>query len=182
MGQPKALLEYRGQTFLGRILATIARSSLQSPIVVLGHDRHAILDRVEIPQWIFNPNYEEGMTTSFQTGIRALSDDVTAAMLFLVDHPLIALLTIEKLQTHASAESIVLPIRNGRRGHPVLFGRDVLDEVLQLPSHRGANSVVGARPERVLGVKVDDPGILVDVDTPEEFRALDQGGPGTAFR
>jgi molybdenum cofactor cytidylyltransferase len=172
MGQPKALLEYKGQTFLERILFNIARSSIRSPIVVLGHDREAILERVKISDWIYNTHYEEGMTTSFQAGIRALPDDATAAMLFLVDYPLVTLDTIEKLGAKASADSIVLPVRNGCRGHPVIFGRVVLDEVLQLPSDRGANLVVGAQSERILEVVVDDPGVLVDVDTPEEFRKL----------
>ena len=112
------------------------------------------------------------MTTSFQAGIRVLPDDATAAMLFLVDHPIVTLDTIEKLVAQASEESIVLPVRNGCRGHPAIFGRVVLDEVLELPPDRGANLVVGARPERILEVAVDDPGVLVDVDTPEEFRKL----------
>ena len=172
MGQPKALLEYQGQTFLERILSTIAQSSIRSPIVVLGHDRDAILERIEIPEWIYNPNYKEGMTTSFQAAIRVLPDDATAAMLFLVDHPLVTRDTVEKLGSQASAESIVLPVRNGRRGHPALFGRVPLDEVLGLSPQRGANLIVDARPERVLEVVVDDPGILVDVDTPEEFQNL----------
>ncbi len=181
MGQTKALLDYRGQTFLERILLTIAQSSIGGPIVVLGHDRASILERIEIPEWVYNPNYEEGMTTSFQAGIRVLPDDLSAAMLFLVDHPLISLDTIEQLGAQASAESIVVPVQNGRRGHPVLFGRRVLDEVLQLPPDRSANRVVTARPERIVEVTVDDPGVLVDVDTPEEFRNLDHNGPDTAF-
>ena len=179
MGQPKALLDYRGQTFLEHILATVTRSSIRGPVVVLGHDRAAILKRVEIPEWVYNPNYEKGMTTSFQAGIRVLPDEVTAAMLFLVDHPLVLLDTIEKLGAQASRDSIVLPVRNGRRGHPVVFGKLVLDEVLRLPPDRGANLVVRARPERVVEVRVDDPGVLVDVDTPEEFRKLDHDGSDT---
>ena len=182
MGQPKALLEYRGQTFLERILFSIAQSSIREPIVVLGYDREAILERIEIPEWVYNSNYEKGMTTSFQAGIRMLPDGVTAAMLFLVDHPLVSPETIEKLGVYASAASIVLPVRNGRRGHPVLFGRLVLDEILQLPPQTGANRVVGARPERVVEVTVDDPGVLVDVDTPEEFRMLGHDEPDTSTR
>ncbi len=177
MGEPKALLDYGGQTFLDRILVTIARSSIRGPTVVLGHHRDAILERVEIPEWVYNPDYEEGMTTSFQAGIRVLPTDIVAAMLFLVDHPLVALETIETLAAEASSESIVLPVRNGYRGHPVLFGRVALDEVMQLPPYRGADRVVARRPERIVEVAVDDPGVLVDVDTPEEFRNLVRHGP-----
>ncbi len=173
MGRPKALLEYEGQTFLERILATIAESSIRrETVVVLGRDQEEILRRVDISAWVYNPNYEEGMATSFQAGIRELSDDVIAAMLLLVDHPIFTLDTIEKLVARASARSIVLPVCNGRRGHPVLFGRAALDEVLRLPHGAGANLVVRAHPERIVEVRVDDPGVLVDVDTPEDYRRL----------
>ena len=172
MGRPKALLPYRGTTFLERILEVIRQSSISDSVVVLGHDRDVIARNVEIPKSAYNPDYEKGMMTSFQVGIRALPDAGKAAMLFLVDHPLVSVETIERLQEKFSPGSIVLPVCTGRRGHPVLFSRDVLDEILEHPPDCGANTVVRARPERVIEVPVDDPTILIDVDTPDEFEAL----------
>ena len=172
MGRPKALLKYQGETFLERIVRTIADAPIDEVVVVLGGHRDEILDRISLSDWVYNPDYEQGMTTSLRVGIRAVQCPLTAAMLFLVDHPLVSVNTVRLLAARASKASIVIPVVGGRRGHPVLFGQETLDEILELPDDRGANAVVRAHPERVIEVPVDDAGILVDVDTPEEFGEL----------
>jgi molybdenum cofactor cytidylyltransferase len=63
----------------------------------------------------------------------------------------------------------VVPRFDGRRGHPVFFGPDPLDEVLALESGQGANQVVRRRPDRVVEVEVEDPAVVSDLDTPAEF-------------
>jgi molybdenum cofactor cytidylyltransferase len=65
-----------------------------------------------------------------------------------------------------------LPTFQGRRGHPVLFASDIFQEILGLTESQGANIVVRKDPSRVVEVSVESPGILVDVDTPEDFRKL----------
>jgi molybdenum cofactor cytidylyltransferase len=172
MGRPKALLPFRGRTFLENILDAIARSSINNTIVVVGHHRQEIASSVEIPNLIFNPDYEQGMITSFQTGIRALPPDSAGALLFLVDHPLVETETINSLVANFAANRIIIPVFNGRRGHPVLFAVEILQEILALPPSQGANIVVRKDPRRILEVAVDAPGILVDVDTPEDFEKL----------
>jgi molybdenum cofactor cytidylyltransferase len=74
----------------------------------------------------------------------------------------------------ADSTQIVLPVFEGRRGHPVLFGADVLEEIRTLPSSQGANVVVRRDPKRIVEVAVNDAGILVDIDTPEDFRRLQE--------
>ena len=166
MGRAKALLPYRGRTFLGHILAMIEGSCLDDPVVVLGHDRNRIAETLEGVKWVYNASYEQGMTTSLQAGVRALPGDSLGAMLFLVDHPAFAPATIEKLVASLSPGGIVVPIHDGRRGHPVLFSRGVFREILDLESDTGANVVVRRDPNRVVEVPVDDHGTLIDVDTP----------------
>ena len=172
MGTPKALLPFRGRTFLENILQAIAGSSLTNAVVVVGHHRVEIAARLNIPNMVFNPRYEQGMVTSFQAGIRALPPDSSGAVLFLVDHPVVEPSTIDVLVNNFSANRIVVPVFNGRRGHPVLFAREVLQEILALPPSQGANIVVRRDPGRIVEVSVDSPGILVDVDTPEDFEKL----------
>ncbi|PYS27497.1 MAG: hypothetical protein DMG11_16155, partial [Acidobacteria bacterium] len=72
MGKPKALLPFRGRTFLENILDTISRSTIEHTIVVVGHHRQEIERTVKGFQLVFNPDYEQGMITSFQAGIRLL--------------------------------------------------------------------------------------------------------------
>ena len=172
MGKPKALLPFRGRTFLENILDAIAESSLTNTVVVVGHHRDDIMERLNIPNLVFNPDYEQGMVTSFQAGIRALPPDSSGAVLFLVDHPVVDSSTIDALVNNSGPNRIVVPVFSGRRGHPVLFAREVLEEILALPASQGANIVVRRDPGRIIEVSVDSPGILVDIDTLEDFEKL----------
>jgi molybdenum cofactor cytidylyltransferase len=172
MGKPKALLKYRGKAFIELILNAIRESSIESTVVVLGHDHEAIRPRVTLGVSVYNDDYERGMTTSFQAGIRALGPESQGAVLFLVDHPVVDPQTIDMLIARFRPGRIVLPVHEGRRGHPALFSRAALDEVLELPPTEGANMIVRRSPERITEVAVSQPGILVDVDTPEHFERL----------
>jgi len=172
MGTPKALLHFRGKTFLENILDAVSQSTIQNTVVVVGHHRNEICARVKVPNLVFNPNYEQGMVTSFQAGIRALPEDCSGAVLFLVDHPVVDVETINALVKNFAPNRIVIPVFSGRRGHPVLFSAEALQEILALPSSQGANIVVRKVPDRIFEVTVDAPGILVDIDTPEDFKNL----------
>jgi molybdenum cofactor cytidylyltransferase len=173
MGRPKALLPLRGKTFLENILAAISSSPVEETCVVVGHHRDEIERHVVPPaRIIFNPDYEQGMITSLQAGIRSLPSRTSGALLFLVDHPLVDSETIALLVRKVGADRIVLPTFEGRRGHPVLFGSAILQEILGLSASQGANIVVHKDPDRIVEVSVNSPGILVDVDTPEDFLKL----------
>ncbi len=174
MGRPKALLPFRNRTFLGNILDAISRSSIESAVVVLGHERELIERSHALPRVVFNAAYEQGMITSFQAGIRALPPGAEGAVVFLVDHPVVEPQTIDMLIDHFAPGRIVLPTFQGRRGHPVLFSVAVLQEILELPLTKGANAVVWKDPRRITEVPVNTPGILVDIDTPEQFKELEQ--------
>jgi len=177
MGRPKALLPIQGRTFLENILDAVSRTSIEDTIVVLGHHRDQIERSVSWPSVVFNPDYEQGMITSFQAGIRKLSWDTTGAFLFLVDHPLVEPATIESMIMNLAPNRIVLPTFEGRRGHPVLFSSEVLEEILALGPSEGANIVVRKNPDRIIEVPVNAPGILVDIDTPEQFERLRKDYP-----
>jgi molybdenum cofactor cytidylyltransferase len=173
MGRPKALLPIGGRTFLENILDAISHTSIEDVFVVVGHHRKEIEERVALSSVVFNPDYEQGMITSFQAGIRALSWDASGAFLFLVDHPLVEAKTVEAMIEELAPNRIVLPTFEGRRGHPVLFASEILQEILDLPPAQGANMVVRKNPARVIEVPVNAPGILVDIDTPEDFEKLE---------
>ena len=175
MGSPKALLEFRGQTFLATILAAIASARMSSVVVVAGHHYDRIVRAFPNARVAFNPNYEQGMSTSVQVGIRALlegPDRVDGAAIFLVDHPIIDRQTIDALTARLLPGRIVVPLCEGRRGHPVLFAADLFAEILELAPDQGLNTVVKRNRDRVVEVIVENPGVLRDIDTPEQFARL----------
>ena len=172
MGHPKALLQFKGRTFLEHILAAIEAAGITSTTVVVGHHRREIDAALHLPSVVFNPDYERGMSTSVQTGLRALPPGTEAAGIFLVDHPMIDAPTIRALAAELKPGTIVLPAHEGRRGHPVFFSSDLFSEVLALTPEQGLNVVVRRDPLRIIEVPVRNPGVLRDIDTPEEFENL----------
>lgn len=171
-GQPKALLQFKGRTFLEHILTAIQKAGITSTTVVVGHHRQEICSALDLPSVVFNPNYERGMSTSVQEGIRALPAGAEGAGIFLVDHPLIDPDTIVNLAALLRPGGIVLPVHGSRRGHPVFFSSLVFGEILDLPSDQGLNVVVRRDPARVIEYPVSDAGVLRDIDTPAEFENL----------
>jgi molybdenum cofactor cytidylyltransferase len=171
-GKPKALLRYDGLTFLDHILRSMEGTRIQHRVVVAGLHHSEIKAHSKSVPVVFNPDYEQGMTTSFQAGIRSLPEGIEGALIFLVDHPAVSGATVRALLAHQGEGDVVVPVREGRRGHPVLFSRRFLDAVLKLSPRVGVNTAVRRLGGKLVEVAVDDPGILTDVDTPEDFRRL----------
>jgi molybdenum cofactor cytidylyltransferase len=180
MGTPKATLTYRGQTFLERIVQTLREGGLERIVVVLGHRAEEIQQHVKMPaaQVVINPAYQSGQTSSLQAGLRSLAgDDLEAVLLGLVDHPAVSAETVRKILAafRERGAPVVIPTYKGRRGHPVLMGRQLFEELLGLSSDAGADSVVRRYRPATQFVEVEDEGIVIDVDDPEGYRRLISG-------
>jgi CTP:molybdopterin cytidylyltransferase MocA len=172
MGRPKALLKLSSQTFLERILDTVTACGIDRPIVVAGHHYNEIAEAFPSLSLTLNPDYERGMSTSVQAGIRALPSGVTAAGVFLVDHPLVGQDTVLALVKRLQPGQITLPLFGDRRGHPVFFGCELFPEILALLPDQGLNVVVRRDPARLVEVPVSSSSVLEDVDTPEDYQKL----------
>lgn len=179
MGSPKALLRYEGCTFLERILHTLEGVSVDYRLVVAGRHAAEISECVPSVRVVFNPDYERGMTTSFQAGIRALPEGVHGTLVCLVDHPLVRPETVEALIRREGQGEVIVPRFQGRRGHPILISPAFMAEVEGLSPDRGVNELVRVLGAGIVEVEVLDPGILADIDTREDYRRLVEGGsPG----
>jgi len=173
MGRPKALLEYRGETFLDRLIRIFIEAGVP-PYVVLGHDAEAIVGGVKRAQeavLVVNPRPERGQLSSLQTGLAALPVECSFALFTPVDAPAIAVSTVRRL-VQAGDYAVVLPVHDGRHGHPVRIRRDVIAEILALDGTATARDVIHRHTGDTLHVEVDDTGILDDIDTPAALEAL----------
>jgi len=176
MGRPKALLPMDGETFIERIVGVLGRTRVGKIIVVLGHDADELRRQIEsLPVIILiNPDYRLGQISSLQVAVRYLDKDENCEgmLVHLVDHPFIdsALVDLMIERFHASKKLIVVPRYRGKRGHPVLFSRRLFAELLSAPLDQGAKAVVNAHRDETLEIETDDPGIAVDIDTPELYR------------
>ncbi len=173
MGTAKALLDYRGETFLDRLIRIFAETC-NSVTVVLGHDQtiqHRILLASQA-NFVINPDYEKGQLTSLQCGLLAVPPEAEAVIFTPVDYPAIDPSTIQKMIAAASESRFVVPRWNGRHGHPVLFAASVINEFLSLPAEAEARTVVRRNIQHTNYVEVEDPGILCDVDDPWAYAEL----------
>ena len=173
MGFPKPLLRIGTTTFLAHTAATML-SVVSRLIIVIG--AHA--DRVgaavpprENVKTVRNPNWDRGQLSSLKAGLGAVSADCRAVIVHLGDHPMVKPETFQNLvaEYELSRKPIVIARHNGRRGHPVLFDRSLFAELVGAPEEQGARVVVNADPARVVYFDADDPGVILDLDTPADL-------------
>lgn len=171
MGRNKLLLEIAGRTILDRLLDTLEESTIDEVFVVLGHRPEELRSCVEAhrAEAVLNPDYEEGMTSSFKAGLRHISADAV----FLVLGDQLGLDGKFLDQMAATMESdpealIVSPVYRRRRGHPVLFRRTLFPEILSLGPEETVRDVV-LRHRTAHRLVESSVWYVLDIDTPEDF-------------
>lgn len=176
MGRPKALLDFDGKCCLQLVLEAVR--GLGAPIAVLGAVREEIQARIDLgsTQVVLNDNWRFGQTSSLKAGLSRLPPDATAFLLYPVDYPLVTTVDVgrlaEALLLSADPEKMIfIPRHGGRNGHPVLCRRALAREFLALPDDGSARSVTKADPQRIHHVDFDQPYLLMDLDTPEDYAA-----------
>ena len=176
MGTPKALLDYRGETFVSRLVRVLGESC-NPVIVVLGYHADVIRHQLpSAPKVAINPDPSRGQLSSLQTGLAALPAEADGFAFIPVDSPAVAEDTVAKLarafEQRDPSTLFVVPRQSGRRGHPVFVARSIAAEFLALLPTAEAREVVHAHVDRTEYVDVGDAGIFTDIDDPEAYRRL----------
>jgi molybdenum cofactor cytidylyltransferase len=175
MGSPKALLPYRGQTFLDHLAEVTRDPRVGWMRVVVGSHADLIrgMTRVDASAFVVNPDWQKGQLSSIQAAIRSLPEEKTDGILLcLVDHPLISAETVKTLidRFYSSGRFIVLPTYKGKRGHPVIFSAALYDELLAAPLEVGARAVVWTHANEILEIPTEDDGVVLNLNDPETLR------------
>ncbi len=176
MGTPKALLRFRNETFLDRLIRLF--SAVASPvIVVLGHQSGEIragIQRSSEAIFAVNPDPERGMLSSLQCGLKVLPAGAEAVMFTPVDHPNLQAATLEKLAGLFEIQRgpVIVPTYASEHGHPVCIARAVAQELLALPASSMASDVIHKYVDRTRYIEVDDSAVTTDVDDPEAYAGL----------
>lgn len=173
MGHFKLLADIAGQPMLRRIVMQVLASNAGSVIVVTGHEAEAVraaLGGLDVA-FTHNPRFAEGLSTSLAAGISALADDAEGALVVLGDMPGITAAILDRLLADFEPGSVVVPVRNGEMGNPMLWPREAFAAMVQLTGDAGARRLLPRFEGRVRYVDVADDGILADVDTPEALAA-----------
>jgi molybdenum cofactor cytidylyltransferase len=182
MGRKKEILPVRGEPMVRSVVRKLLESAkIDEVIVVLG--AHAdgvgaalsgvIDERVEL---VGNMRYQEGMGTSLAQGVSSCSWGSEAFAIVLADAPFFRTEDVDALiDAHAEGNRIVVPVRDGRRGHPVLIDGSFRDELEALTGDAGARHLLEEHEGSILELAIEDEGFLVDVDTEDDYEAVKDG-------
>lgn len=173
MGQVNKLLaEIGGQAMVTRAVDAALASKASSVYVIVGHESDEIRKALAGRQvnFVDNPDYDVGLSSSLKRGIEALPDRVDGAVICLGDMPRVTATEIDRLidafdpsQGHA----ICLPTYDGRRGNPVLWARSFFREIQDIKGDVGARHLLGVHDDVVVEVEMTEEGVLLDIDTPQ---------------
>lgn len=172
-GSPKALVRWHGTLLVERAVGLLAAGGCDPVLVVLGAAAGEVLRTADLGAAIpvHNPDWATGMGSSLRAGLAAVPPAATAVIVTLVDTPGLGPESVRRLA--ASPGPAAVATYEGRRGHPVLLCRAVLDEVADAATgDRGAGPWLTGHPERVLLVPCDGTGDPRDVDVPDDLAAV----------
>jgi len=177
MGRPKGLLEYRGVPFLRAVATALLTGGVEELVAVLNPEvprLPGVLPTDTRVRWVTAPLTAAGQLASLRTGLHALSPASEATLVALVDQPAVRPATVAALiqAFREMGAPLLIPICEGRRGHPVCFARALYPELLEAPEQEGARAVVRQNRALLREVVVDDPGIHQDVDSPDDLARL----------
>lgn len=177
MGGPNKLTAVLDGLPLVRHAASAAlQAGLSEVVVVTGHQA----DRVEAAlaglavRFIHNPDFAGGLSTSLRTGIGALDEATDAAVVLLGDMPRVDASLVRRLAgafDPAAGRHVAVPVADGRRGNPVLWGRRFFGELMKVTGDQGGRAVLASAPEAVAEVPAEGEGVHLDLDTPEALAA-----------
>jgi molybdenum cofactor cytidylyltransferase len=175
MGQPKMLLPLGEETVIVHVINVFRKAGLKNILVVTGGARGQVegaISHLNV-MTVYNVNFAEGeMLSSIQCGIGALTRQTKAILIGLGDQPQVQERSVRMIceSFEDTRSDIVVPSYQMRRGHPWLVARPLWDELLKLESPRSLRDFLNAHREEIHYLNIDDPGILADLDTPEDYK------------
>ena len=178
--QNKLLLPIGDEALLVKLVTSVCASDVGQVLVVIGHEAEKIMRELnELPlNFVYNPNFSEGMTTSIKYGVKAVSHECDGLLICLGDMPFINTSDINKL-IHAYVKNrikgkdlIVVPVFKRQRGNPVLFSIEFQNNILEHKKESGCKEVIMKNPDSVMEIEMDNENMLLDVDTMEDYQSV----------
>jgi molybdenum cofactor cytidylyltransferase len=184
MGEAKQLLPLGESTVLGQTIENVRRSRVDEIVLVLGSSAEAIRRRLPASllqdlKIVVNPAYEQGMASSLRAGLSALDPESAAALIILADQPFVHPETLNQLgsEHRRTRARILIPSYKGVRGNPVLLDRSVFAQVMALEGDVGCRAIFSSHTEHTVKLEVEDEGILLDIDSQEDYQRLREECP-----
>ncbi len=175
MGRQKALLPIKGETIIEHLVSVFHENDVKVFIVTgyRGQDVVRTLKNREVT-FVENPKYELGMFTSVQAGVRVLQPAIDGFFVMPVDIPLVKSETIKSMinEHKKSPGKIIYPVFGGKRGHPPLIPGNLVPVMVHWSKEGNLRDILNSYSDLALEVEVDDKGILIDIDTLDDYESL----------
>jgi molybdenum cofactor cytidylyltransferase len=172
MGRIKQLLQLGDKPVIRHCLDALFAAGITDIVVVVGQDANGITTALQgLPLSIaINDMLHSDMAESVRAGLRRLGPS-SAVLVYPSDHPLVLPETIKVIMSEhrTSPASIIIPAFDNRRGHPSLFPRSIIDEIFSGITLR---DIARKDPARVKIIPVRDKGVVLDMDTPEDYSSI----------
>lgn len=174
MGRNKLLIDLGdGRPLVARVADAALEAGLDPVVVVTGHEAGAIRQALagRAVAFVHNADFAQGMAGSLRTGLTALPAMIDGVLICLADMPDITAAHLKRIAAAfdpAGDTPVCVPVRDGRRGNPVLLGRKVFPQIAALAGDVGARRLIADHPEWVREVAMDDDAIFADLDTADQ--------------
>lgn len=186
MGQPKLVMDLAGKTVIERLLTTLAHPAITETVVVIRRGDQQLAEAVAqlaIPNVrVVQPEVDPpDMRTSVEHAIESVSKNhspqPTAGWLLIpADHPVLDALVLDELISawQTTSEDILIPQHAAKNGHPTFFRWTLTCSLCEIPDGKGLNWFRAALGVRIRKLPVDSKSILLDLDTPDDFKRIQQ--------
>jgi molybdenum cofactor cytidylyltransferase len=173
MGSPKMILPYEGMTIIEKVLENVLASDVEKVVTVLGSHKDEVLEVIDkLPVLhCYNKDYQDGMLSSVKCGFEFLPGDFRAAMVFLGDQPMVETSVINQMINvyQESGKGILVPVFENKRGHPLMLDGKYRDEIINFDDPEGLKGILRRHPDDLLEVDTENPSVLMDIDTNEDY-------------
>jgi len=181
MGDFKPLLLFEEKSFIINIIEKLD-SCCERIFIVVGHSKNTLITHVKKSiktsiksriMYIENKNFSDGMLSSIQAGLKAIKKNISQddyVMLHLVDQPHIPVNVYAHLADEAKnrKHDIIIPSYNMNAGHPIVFNRKILEQVLLAAATSNLKEIIQKNKDRIQYLEVDDEQVLQDINTQED--------------
>jgi molybdenum cofactor cytidylyltransferase len=176
MGDFKQLLQFKGKPFVACCVDTLLAAGVAEILVVTGHREKEVREAIgqRRVKFIFNADYQAGMSSSIVSGAAALDEKTTAILIALADQPQIDAGLVKKVIAVFETQQplLVVPTFENRRGHPIILSAKLKAEILAIDPNIGLRQVVEAHKDEIFYLEVADQAVLLDFDYPQDYERL----------
>ncbi len=174
MGRYKPLLPVNGQPAIVHLITTMQDAGVDHCIIVTGYcadDLKNACRTLDHVSFVHNPHYASTqMLDSAKIGFRAVPDACSRILFTPADIPLIPVSVVRELLK--CPDPLIYPVCRDQKGHPVSIKKDYLEQIISFNGNHGLRGALDSLPVDPAYLETDDPGILMDMDTPEDYQKI----------